>query len=57
MNPYQFYQERKRLPVATSRILSDKFVTVITNEAGKSHIAVGMVPEDWWANQCRSKTS
>lgn len=57
MNKYQFFQERKNLPPVTTRIVSDKFVTVITNEAGKSHVAVGMVPEDWWANQCRSKTS
>jgi len=57
MNPYQFYAERKKLPPVTSRIITGQYVSIITNEAGKVHHAIGMVPEDWWANMCRSKTS
>ncbi len=56
MNPYQFYAERKKLPPVTSRIITGQYVSIITNEAGKVHHAIGMVPEDWWANMCRSKS-
>lgn len=57
MNAYQFFAERKRTPPAVTRLISGKFATIIAAEAGKPVTGMVMVPDDWWANQCKSRTS
>lgn len=57
MNPYQFFAERKKEPPCATQIIVGRNAHIIGHN-GKNTISGGFVlPEDWWANMCRSKTS
>lgn len=54
---WQWHRERSKVPAAITKIVVGEYASVIARDDEK-HIRTGtiMVPEGWWASQCRSKS-